>query len=115
MGAYNVVTATLPCPGCNGSVPLRIQFKYGNTWQHEYKLGERLTWGGNDIGEPGHKRVVVDGIAESCPSCGYDETMDYYVFLRDDVIVSVEPATNEYDFARTGRTYIVLDEAGAAD
>lgn len=36
-------------------------FKYGDSWQHHYVLGDKLNWGGNDVGEPGHKLVVVVG------------------------------------------------------
>lgn len=110
MSAFNVVTITTACPGCQQSVAIRVQFKYGDTWQHEYEVGDRLNWGGNDIGKPGHKRVVVDGAAEKCPSCAYDPECDFYVFVEHDVIVSIEPASNRYDFALTGKTYIILED-----
>jgi hypothetical protein len=110
MSAFNVVTVTTACPGCQSPVPVRIQFKYGNTWQYEYKVGNRLKWGGNDIGKPGYRRVVVDGVAEKCPNCGYNDERNFYVFVEHDVIKAVEPASNRYDFAQARQTYIVLEE-----
>jgi hypothetical protein len=69
-----------------------------------------LKWDGNDIGKPGYRRVVVDGTAEKCASCGYNAERDFYVFVEHDVIKAVEPASNRYDFARANQTYIVLEE-----
>jgi hypothetical protein len=110
MGAYNVVTIDSPCIHCAEKVPVRVQFKYGDARQHEYSVGDSLRWGGNDIGESGHRRVVVDGVGERCPRCRYDGERNFYVFVENDVIKAVEPASNRYDFATIGQTYIVLEE-----
>lgn len=110
MGAFNVVIARAVCAGCKNPLLLRVQFKYGDTWQHEYRIGDALKWGGNDIGTPGRKRVVVDGVAERCPKCGYEEETSFYVLLEHDIITSVEPASGHYDFAKSGSSHIVLDE-----
>ncbi len=110
MGAFNIVTVTMPCPGCQTPVMVRVQFKYADTWQHEYKLGDLLKWGGNDVGQPGRSRVVVDGVAEKCPTCGYDEEWSFYVLIENDVIKAVESASGRYDFASVRETYLVLKE-----
>jgi len=111
MSAFNIVWTMAICPSCEQRVRIGIQFKYGDTWQHEYEVSQELRWGGNDIGEPGKKRVVLDGVAGTpCPSCTYDEEWNFYVIVENDRIVRVEPATGKYDFAKTGRTYIVLQE-----
>ena len=111
MGAFNVVHADLACPRCGTESHLGVQFKYGHTRLLEYAIGDELRWGGNDIGTPGHHRVVLDGaVVGPCPSCGFDGDWDAYVQLRDDKIVAVEPATGAHDFVATQSTYIVLDE-----
>ncbi|UFP94208.1 hypothetical protein [Gloeobacter morelensis] len=109
MGAFNVVKVERTCPSCNETVELRVQFKYGDTWQYEYRIGDRLRWGGNDTGKPGAKRVVVYGIDEHCPYCGLEEG-DYEVWLENDVIVSVQPSTGAYDFVNTQEVYIVVEQ-----
>jgi hypothetical protein len=71
VGAYNELAATIVCPSHLGAVEVLVQFKYGSTWQHSYRLGEFLTWGKHDSGERAG-RVVVDGEAGPCPTCGFD-------------------------------------------
>src|SRR5882672_11449163 len=99
MSAFNVVSATLGCPRCGNEYVMPVQFKYGDTWQYEYAIGDALKWGGNDIGERGAKSVVVYAIGDkACPVCGYDEGVDAYVFVTDGRIGSVESADGRFDF-----------------
>jgi len=110
VSAYNTTSASLRCPRCASLAAVKVQFKFGNTWQHEYSLGDRLQWGGNDIGVQGKHHVVVDGIVEeSCPNCGYDDEWKVYVHIENDRIARVENATGEFDFAKTGSHYVVVD------
>lgn len=107
MGAYNTVRGPSLCPRCGHSAEFEVQFKYGDTWQHSYRLGDRLRWGGNDIGVPGHKRVLVEGIGGPCGRCGADN-LDFDVVVKDDELLGIEPA-------RSGRTnsgpegYVVME------
>ena len=111
MGAFNTVRAAATCPRCQALIEIKVQFKYGDTWQHEYGLGDSLRWGGNDIGVPGKRSVVVDGVAEPpCPKCGFDGEWEFYVFVEGDRISRVLQADGTYDFVRAGRTYLVLQE-----
>jgi hypothetical protein len=111
MGAFNLVKTQATCPACDQTIEIAVQFKYGDTWQHTYTISQPLHWGGNDVGKSGKAWVVVDGVAETpCPHCGFDDEWNFYVFLVEDRIVRVEPATGEYDFARVQSTYIVLQE-----
>lgn len=41
---------------------MEIQFKYGDVWQHIYRVGDELSWGGNDIGERSAGTVVAYGV-----------------------------------------------------
>lgn len=110
MGAFNVVRLELECPRCRSLVDVSVQFKYGDTWQHEYAIGDELRWGGNDVGVPGRKLVAVDGVAESpCPGCGQSE-WDLYVFVDDGKISRVMSADGTYDFVSTRRNYVVVEE-----
>jgi hypothetical protein len=107
MGLFNTVEISGTCSCCKKESDLEVQFSYGDTYQHHYKLGDVITWGGNDIGKPGRSRVVVDGIA-GCPGCDFD--LDYEVWLEKDRIVAVKPVTGAYDPASTEEGYIVIEE-----
>jgi hypothetical protein len=90
MSAFNTVRGTAACPRCGRTSEAEVQFKYGNTWQYSYRLGDRLRWGGNDIGSPGRKLVVAEGVGGPCPFCkaGY---LDFDVFIEGDILVRIEP------------------------
>ena len=45
MGAFNTLKAVATCPRCRATVAIQIQFKYGDTWQYEYAIGDSLRWG----------------------------------------------------------------------
>jgi hypothetical protein len=109
MGAFNVVRIKEKCNSCGNFVELRIQFKYGTVRQYEYEPGDSLIWGANDEGEPGHKRVVADAVAEHCPVCNA-EGKDYEIWLEHDRIVAVKPSSGKYDFNVADEPYIVLEE-----
>lgn len=109
MGLYNRLTSQQKWPACGVQVNLKVQFKYGNVRSMRlYRLGERIEWGGIDVGKPGYKRVVVDAVAEECPNCGLNN-WDYEVWLENDVMASALPASGNYDFARNNETFIVVE------
>jgi hypothetical protein len=68
MGAFNTVWAEAACPTCGARQLFAVQFKYGDTWQIEYRIGDRLRWGGNDKGVRARK-VVVEGFGGPCSEC----------------------------------------------
>ncbi len=113
MGTYNTV-AEIPanCPQCHAKVSVGVQFKFGETWQYRYIIGDALRWGRNDVGTTGLVRVVADGAAdEPCPVCGYDGDWDFYVFIERDRIVGVGDADGTYDFVRSGSTCLDIGDA----
>ncbi|MGH9155738.1 MAG: hypothetical protein ACRD1K_07905 [Acidimicrobiales bacterium] len=83
------MTAVAKCPNCGETSEKRIQFAYGDTWQLEYQVGERLGWGGNDKGVPGAARVIVRGFAEDCADCGSGEEFD--ILVENDVLMGATP------------------------
>ncbi|WP_291913996.1 hypothetical protein [Chitinophaga sp. CB10] len=86
MGAFNVLIAEVLCPDCTKKHDGRIQFKFGNTWQLIYQVGDIIKWGGNDIGNSDLKKVKVYGIIESglCPYCNNCNIVDEYDILIKD-------------------------------
>ena len=90
MGAFNTLTTETICPVCNHKVIFDIQFKYGNTWQYQYKLGQKITWGGNDIGVPNKKKVLVEGIGGPCSNCKTD-FLEFKKIISSDRITEVIP------------------------
>ena len=107
MGHYNTLFVESICTSCYSKTTLKIQFMYGEIWDHIYRLGDELLWGLNNVGEQGEKHVVIDGEAEECDSCG--ETVDYLIFVEDDVIKSIRQNDGEYHFFGTDG-FIVLKQ-----
>lgn len=87
---YNVLLVPGRCGACGGEIERRVQFAWGDAWLHEYSVGDRLTWGGNDVGDPGIRRVVVEAAAEPCPVCG-GEGPEGEVVVERDVITGWRP------------------------
>ncbi len=111
MSAYNEVIRDVQevCPRCSSKIRRSVQFKYGDTWQHTFALGDRIEWGANDVGEPGHAVVVVVGYPGECPICGNVPDNTYDVTIRQDVIDRVRLSDGTYDYARSGRTFFVVE------
>lgn len=113
MGMFNEISTTekLTCPHCGERHHWTIQFKYGACDLTRYRLGQRLDWGTNDEGEPGHPHVYADGILTQCPNCKgeMDPTQELYdIELRDDIITTVTKATGEIDYA--GEPWLVVED-----
>ena len=90
MSAFNNVLTQSCCPFCNHNQKWSVQFKYGDCWQFDYKIGDVLRWGGNDYGENVGGNVRTEGIAsESCESCGKD-FIYAAVYFRDNRITKIE-------------------------
>jgi hypothetical protein len=96
VGLFNTLIAPANCPVCKKRGIFHVQFKYGFTRQLDFMLGEPLQWSGteNDIGSSGARRVVVEGTAEPCPSCGED-FLEFDILVESDVIVSLTPIGKE--------------------
>jgi predicted RNA-binding Zn-ribbon protein involved in translation (DUF1610 family) len=110
MSAYN--TVVLPteeqCPRCGSIIKRRVQFKYGDTWQHDYAIGDRIRWGGNDVGKPA-TLVKVLAYPEDCPVCGHDFGGVFDVIVRDGVIEEVVPGSTQPYIEVGNASYIVME------
>jgi sarcosine oxidase delta subunit len=92
MSAFNILISEIQCPQCGKFYNGRIQFKFGDTWQFEYKLGDKIKWGGNDIGKPNIKKVKVYGILESskCPFCQFEDNQNEFdIIVENDIIKNI--------------------------
>ncbi len=107
MSAYNTLTTQVICPSCKKKVQVQLQYKYGDSWQINYEVGQTIKWGGNDYGSPALK-VIVDAISEDCPLCGFDDIGDFEILLKKDVIVEAKPSSGKYDFGY--KTYVVIED-----
>jgi hypothetical protein len=112
MSAFNVLTVEIPCSNCEQKNHVRVQFKFGDTWQLEYKLGDIITWGGNDIGSSDLGKVKVYGIAESttCVFCHKNDIPEEYdIFITDSLIKSISPVENLRDYLERNGEYVSLE------
>lgn len=109
MGAFNTVNLAWLRSQASEVIDVKVQFKYGDTWQHDYSVGDILKWGGNDIGERDAKRVVVDGCLDS-PAAFPSVPENFEVHIVNGKIDRVIPATGRFDFASVGESFIILEK-----
>lgn len=91
MSAFNTVSVQTVCPVCRAETVFEVQFKYGDTWQYQYKIGDDIRWDGNDYGKKSSGIVRVEGIGRPCPNCAA-KYVSFIVTVIDNKIASVEPA-----------------------
>ncbi|NML40135.1 hypothetical protein HHL17_23250 [Chitinophaga sp. G-6-1-13] len=112
MGAYNLLIVNVQCPNCKNTYEAKIQFKYGDTWQLQYRLGDKLKWGGNDIGVPGWPCVKVYGILETdiCPVCNQINLEDEFdIYIEHDVLKEVRKMDNIEDYFLNDGSYKLME------
>lgn len=97
MGAFNTVTLKrlIPCVRCGDTGYIDVQFKYGDTQQYHYVLGDCIVWGGNDVGEPEGGNVAVLGTPEYCKVCGLEISEEYVIDIVSGCLADYRLATPE--------------------
>jgi predicted RNA-binding Zn-ribbon protein involved in translation (DUF1610 family) len=110
MSAFNTVVlpAVERCPRCGSVIRRRVQFKYGDTWQHDYAVGDHIIWGGNDVGVRA-ALVRALGHPEDCPVCGYDFGGVFDVIVRDGVIGEIVPGDTRPYIEAGHASYLVAE------
>ena len=99
------------CPNCGSLIVRAVQFAYGDVWQRDYELGDTVEWDGNNIGEAGHREVLVSGHPEGCPVCGFIPAVRYEITLRRDRIADLTVADLETEYQRFGHDgYLVTKD-----
>jgi hypothetical protein len=111
MGFFNELITNVECSNCGNSCEARIQFKFGDTSQLEYKIGDKLAWGGNDVGRPNIKKVKVYGTLpdNECPICHYSND-EFDIYLEMDVLVKVCKMKDIREYLGTETGYKTLVE-----
>lgn len=113
MGSFNLLFANVRCSNCQNTYVGNIQFKYGDTWQLEYKIGDKVKWGGNDIGRPNITKAIVYGILENdlCPICQkINHNNEFDIFLEKDFIVKISDLNDINDYFITEGNYKIIVE-----
>lgn len=111
MSLFNTLKTQVSCLSCGAVTLQNIQFKYGDTYQHEYSLGDEILWSNsqpnNDWGCASDEHVVVEGLGEKCSTClGSFPVFD--IFVRKNVIEKVKNHSDEFDFSQDN--VVVLGE-----
>ena len=109
MSAYKTLHAVIECPACGNRSEQVLQFKFGETRQHKYAIGDKLRWGHNNVGRPGLTRVEVSAVTEACPVCN-TSGQDFVVTIEDDTITGVERAPKAPPPVTDGELYQVIEE-----
>jgi hypothetical protein len=109
MGSFDCLVLDLPCPYCGASQTWRVQFKYGEVWQNDHKLGDMVPRGvlrRRHLPKPIPGRIRVAGYAEDpCTKCGAD---DIYaaITVEDDRMTAVELLTY---IPKHGENMVILE------
>jgi hypothetical protein len=104
---FNVVRSPgeFECSLCHHRARGWIQFAFGAGLMARYEVGDRISWDGVELGEPGHHLVAVQGLGQRCPNCGHDDDPEFDIVIRDDIIESVTSTTGTTDYLADGRYY----------
>ncbi len=80
MGAYNTLNVNVKCRNCSRLYKSNLQFKFGDIWQHEYKLDDAVILEDKSLN---NSNYVVYGILEDsvCLYCGYFNPDEYDIFV----------------------------------
>lgn len=101
MSAFNILNSKIKCSECDCTYMGKVQFKFGDTWQLQYKIGDKIKWGGNDIGKPSISKVKVYGILEidECPICGKENlNNEFDIDIENDIIIAISPMREIKDY-----------------
>lgn len=113
MGFFNDLVTDIQCSNCNNFYQARIQYKFGATRQLEYRLGDKIIWGYNEVGKPDISKVKVYGILgnDDCPICHKrNQNEEFDIYLEKDVITKVDKMQDAKDFLIAEGCYKVLSE-----
>jgi hypothetical protein len=58
-------------------------------------MGDKIIWGGNDVGVPSDSIVRLLGTPEYCPNCGIDIPEEYVICIEHERLAGYRLATPE--------------------
>lgn len=110
----NLLFLNSECPACGKFGLFALQFRYGDVWRHQYRLGDMIRFGKGqtDVGVAGISKVVVSAALNWCDHCQNHEhrhCFDCYIFVENDKLVGFAPDDGTYDFSN-GDDFIVVEE-----
>jgi len=89
MGAFNTIKAEGDCPVFGNRQAWTVQFKYGNCYQFEYEIGDKIFWGGNKKGSNVGGIVRTEAITEETRKrCGRG-SLKGALYFSDNIITNV--------------------------
>jgi hypothetical protein len=107
MGAFNTLSIEWLNTKSGKKFDVVLQFKYGEVWQYEYKIGDVLKWGDVSEGDRFAREVLIEAIVEN----DFEENglPEYFeILLKDNVITEVRPLSDTKKYWDAGRGFIVL-------
>jgi hypothetical protein len=109
MGLYNTLTVEWNDEAAKEKCNLILQFKYGELWQHEYKIGDSVKWGEQSEGDRTAKEVMVEAILENddIPN-GLSE--EFEILIKNNTIQEVRPLLDKMKYFNAGNNYIVINK-----
>ena len=112
MAAYNILETEIKCNNCGNNTTIKLQFKFGDTWQFQYRINDKIRWGGNDIGIPNLSLVKVYGLAESeiCTFCKHPNSNEYDIIIENDFIRGVNQMDSYECYLLNNGDYCVMKE-----
>jgi hypothetical protein len=108
MGSFNTLFCNINCPHCGHEQEVHIQFKYGNTWQFKFHMGDDIKWGGNDIGYQHLQSVMAYGIIEStlCIYCNkHTIPEEYDITIANNKITGIRLMENIRNYINASSEY----------
>lgn len=108
MGSFNTLYCHVNCSYCGHEQEALIQFKYGNTWQFKYHIGDVIQWGGNDIGNQHLQSVMAYGIVEStvCINCNKNVLPEEYdITIDSNTITGIRLMENILNYVNANAEY----------
>jgi len=98
MGTFDRLIADLPCPYCGALEAWRVQFKYGDVWLRDHKVGDMVPRSSTARRYPPRPkpipgRIRISGVAEHpCMKCGAEGPY-VAITVDDDQMTAMELLT----------------------
>ena len=111
MGSYNTLIVPVKCSECGNAYEGKVQFRYADSRQRFYRIGDKLAWGGNDVGKPGQKHVKAYGILENdrCDVCMMLNTSNEFdIYIFDDTIQGIDKLNNLDDYRKNEGNFHII-------